>query len=115
METLYACTSNYINMQHNFTMTVLHLQFLDGISTTSEVYFYSVPDLESLVQGREVGGVCNSELVRRSTSDPKFVGNFTLTFSLPGTLVCLIQKNLLYTISVYLAPFSIGIDRNTEV
>ena len=65
------------------------LQFLDGISTTNEVYFYSVPDLESLVLGREVGEKCSNEVVQRKVGDSNFVGNFNLTFSLPGTLVCL--------------------------
>ena len=85
--------SSYAPVQtfSSFYFITFCLQFLDGISTTSEVYFYSVPDLESLVRGREVGGGCNSELVQRKITDPNFVGNFTLTFSLPGTLVCLIQ------------------------
>jgi hypothetical protein len=46
-----------------------------------------VPDLESLVQGREVGEKCSGDLVQKRTSDPNFVGNFNLTFTLPGTLV----------------------------
>lgn len=65
------------------------LQFLDGISTTNEVYFYSVPDLKSLVLGGEVGEKCSSEVVQRKIGDTNFVGNFNLTFTLPGTLVCL--------------------------
>ena len=48
-----------------------------------------MPDLESLVQGREVGERCSSEVVQRKVGDPNFVGNFSLTFTLPGTLVCL--------------------------
>ena len=55
-------------------------QFLGGISTSNEVYFYSVPELRSLVLPAEE----TCELVQ---GDPNFVGNFTLTFSLLRTLV----------------------------
>ena len=63
------------------------LQSLAGISTTSEVYFYSVPDLGSLLVG--AGKPCSSELAQMKTTNPSrsIVGNFTLTFALPGTLV----------------------------
>ena len=60
------------------------LQFLDGISTTSEVHLYTVPELGNLMLGE--GERCTNELLQRA-SDPNFVGNFSLTFSLPGTLV----------------------------
>ena len=48
-----------------------------------------MPDLKSLVLGREVGEKCSSEVVQRKVGDTSFVGNFNLTFTLPGTLVCL--------------------------
>ena len=96
MEILYVAKPNRHN---NYKVTLYLLQFLDGISTTNEVHFYSVPDLESLVQGREVGERCSIELVQRKTSDPNFVGNFSLTFTLPGTLVCL--SLLFYIASLY--------------
>ena len=65
-------------------------QLLDGISTTTEVHFYNVPELDSLALGGR-GENCTSKLVELKTSDPNFIGTFNLTFTLPGTLVPLLQ------------------------
>ena len=67
------------------------MQLLDGISTTTEVHFYNVPELDLLVLGRR-GENCTSELVELKTSDPNFVGTFNLTFTLQGTLVCFMNN-----------------------
>ena len=71
---------------HHAGLLIMHMQILDGISTTTEVHFYNVPDLDSLVLGGR-GENCTSELVELETSDPNFIGTFNLTFTLPGTLV----------------------------